>query len=475
MGRMLMLVAAAGLVAAMSAPAAGQGLDSVLIENVPHVEQLPDFCGEACAAMALQKLGQPYTQQHVFDASRLSSELGRGCHTGELVNALRRIGFRVGAVWHRAAPNQGKALLEQQFERLRADLVRGWPSIVCCRYDDRREAPEHFRLVVGYDADRDEVIYHEPAEAGGAYRRMARSKFVRLWPLNLSARRLTVIRICLVPGRILEPVERKGFTAADFAQHVNKLNQKLKDKVPANRFTIVVQSPFVIIGDEKPRQVRRRATRTIKTAVDRLKKTYFEKEPKRIVDIYLFKDKASYEKHAKALFGRTPHTPFGYYSEVDDALVMNIATGGGTLVHEIVHPFVEANFPQCPTWFNEGLGSLYEQCRYDPERIIGLTNWRLAGLQKAIRAGQVPSFKHLTGTSSHEFYNMDRGTHYAQARYLCYYLQERDLLVSYYRQFRKNVDEDITGYATLQQILGEDDMAALQKRWEEWVLRLSFP
>ena len=40
---------------------------------------------------------------------------------------------------------------------------------------------------------------------------------------------------------------------------------------------------------------------------------------------------------------------------------MNIATGGGTLVHEIVHPFVEANFPGCPTWFNEGLGSLYEQ------------------------------------------------------------------------------------------------------------------
>ena len=40
---------------------------------------------------------------------------------------------------------------------------------------------------------------------------------------------------------------------------------------------------------------------------------------------------------------------------------MNISTGGGTLVHEIVHPFVAANFPNCPAWFNEGLGSLYEQ------------------------------------------------------------------------------------------------------------------
>ena len=25
-------------------------------------------------------------------------------------------------------------------------------------------------------------------------------------------------------------------------------------------------------------------------------------------------------------------------------------TGGGTLVHEIVHPFLRANFPECPAW-----------------------------------------------------------------------------------------------------------------------------
>jgi len=28
------------------------------------------------------------------------------------------------------------------------------------------------------------------------------------------------------------------------------------------------------------------------------------------------------------------------------------------LVHEIVHPFMRANFPECPAWFNEGLASL---------------------------------------------------------------------------------------------------------------------
>jgi len=57
------------------------------------------------------------------------------------------------------------------------------------------------------------------------------------------------------------------------------------------------------------------------------------------------KDAASYEKNTLLLFKEKPSTPYGYYSSTHKALIMNIATGGGTLVHEIVHPFVEANFP----------------------------------------------------------------------------------------------------------------------------------
>ena len=40
-------------------------------------------------------------------------------------------------------------------------------------------------------------------------------------------------------------------------------------------------------------------------------------------------------------------------------VVLGTSTGGGTLVHEIVHPFMRANFPNCPSWFDEGLASLY--------------------------------------------------------------------------------------------------------------------
>src|SRR6266850_7507398 len=81
-----------------------------------------------------------------------------------------------------------------------------------------------------------------------------------------------------------------------------------------------------------------------------LKQDFFTNDPKEILDIWLFKDAASYEKNTRLLFGDAPTTPYGYYSSKDKALIMNIATGGGTLVHEIVHPFMEANFPACPPW-----------------------------------------------------------------------------------------------------------------------------
>jgi len=248
----------------------------------------------------------------------------------------------------------------------------------------------------------------------------------------------------------------------------------LRPKVPEG-FTIVPEPPFVVIGDEEPAMVRRRARETVRWAVQRLKALYFEKDPEKILDIWLFKDKASYRRHVREIFGDDPTTPFGYFSHAHGALIMNIATGGGTLVHEIVHPFMAANFPECPAWFNEGLGTLYEQSSERDGRIVGLTNWRLKGLQETIQAGKAPSFKALTATSDYQFYNEDKGTNYAQARYLCYWLQEHGLLAKFYREFRAGAKDDPTGYETLKRSLGEEDMAAFQKRWEAWVLGLRFP
>src|SRR5258706_4233635 len=229
-----------------------------------------------------------------------------------------------------------------------------------------------------------------------------------------------------------------NFTEADFARHL----EQLKKKLPSSGFTVIIQPPFVVIGDEPAESVREHSENTVKWAVDKLKQDFFTKDPKEILDIWLFQDAASYERNTLALFGEKPGTPYGYYSSTHKALIMNISTGGGTLVHEIVHPFVEANFPACPPWLNEGLGSLYEQCGEVNGHIHGFTNWRLPGLQQAIKSGKVPSFKSLSAMDSNAFYNEDKGANYGQARYLCYYLQEKELLLKFYKELLGSLKED---------------------------------
>jgi len=443
----------------------------VLLRGVPHIHQKPDFCGEACAAMWLGKLGRAVDQDQVFDLSGVDPREGRGCRTRDLAAALGALGFAVGPVWYSVPAAGSEATLEALWRGLYADLVAGVPSIVCMHYDDRPGSSEHFRLVLGYDRQQDAVIFHEPAEVDGAYRRMDRATLLRLWPLKYDPRRWTVVRLRLEAKRSVPVAATHGFTAADFAQHM----MKLKPKIPGDDFTVVIQPPFVVLGDESPRRVRERAEQTVKWAVDRLKEAYFEKDPKQILDIWLFADKASYEAHTKEIFAEEPTTPYGYFSAAQGALVMNIATGGGTLVHEIVHPFVATDFPACPAWLNEGLGSLYEQSGEVDGKIHGYTNWRLAGLQDAIRRGRLSPLETLCSTTLDEFYRDPTGTNYAQARYLCYYLQEHRLLRTFYRRFRSGAEKDPTGYRTLAAVLGEEEMQAFQKKWEAYVLKLTFP
>jgi hypothetical protein len=209
--------------------------------------------------------------------------------------------------------------------------------------------------------------------------------------------------------------------------------------------------------------------------VERLERDFFRSAPARVLEVWLFANAASYEAGVQRLTGEIPDTPYGFYSSRLGGLFMNIATGGGTLVHEIVHPYVEADLPDAPSWVNEGLGSLFEQSADRGGRIVGLPNWRLPGLQEAIRERRLPSFHRMVHTSEREFYDDPSGTSYAHARYLMLWLQERDALIPFVRALREGgLARDPSGWETLLAALGERDMAAFQPRWESWVLGLRY-
>ena len=156
--------------------------------------------------------------------------------------------------------------------------------------------------------------------------------------------------------------------------------------------------------------------------------------------------------------------------------MMNIGTGGGTLVHEIVHPFVAANFPHCPPWFNEGLGSLYEQCGEEDGRIHGYTELAAAAapggdpqgarplVQEALRDERRTSSTRRTGARTTA--RPATSATISSSRACCGSSTARSCA---------NARKTRPATKRSRPCSGRSDMDAFKKEWEAYVLKLRYP
>lgn len=276
-------------------------------------------------------------------------------------------------------------------------------------------------------------------------------------------RKPLVALACLAAGHI--PLA----AAEPSADELTARRAALETRLGGQGFTVVVEPPFVVIGDEAPATVKHHASGILHWSIQLLEAEYFKARPNKLIEIWLFKNEKTYRKGAKKLFGDDPDTPYGYYSSEHDAMVMNIGPGAGTLVHEVVHPFVEANFPEAPAWFNEGLASLYERPSEKKGHIVGLPNWRLPNLKRQIKDDSLPAMTTLLGTTRDEFYNAPFDA-YAFARYLLLYLQDQGKLTEFYEKFVAD-KKDPTGKAALEAVLGEK-LDTFEPKWRKWAAAL---
>ena len=211
--------------------------------------------------------------------------------------------------------------------------------------------------------------------------------------------------------------------------------------------------PFVACGDLDA-EAMERVTGTIGRSHEAFRKQFFATDADKPIRVYLFPTAASYEAYCSDRLGREASSPYGFYLSATRSLVMNIGTGTGTLVHEMAHALIDFDFPDIPSWFNEGFASLFEQCNLVDGKIRGLVNWRLKELRRGLQEdGTFLPFDRLTAFTGRDFYEKGSGFRYAEARYLCLYLQEKGLLETYYAKFRDARAQDPTGYATLKAVL----------------------
>jgi Protein of unknown function (DUF1570) len=244
----------------------------------------------------------------------------------------------------------------------------------------------------------------------------------------------------------------------------------LRTKLKGQGFTVLVEAPFVVIGDSPAAHVKKITTGFLRTKIALLEKEFFTKRPEKVLEVWLFGTERSFRKGAKKFFNDDPETPYGYYSPDAGALIMN-ASGLGTLSHELVHPYMEANFPDVPSWFNEGLASLYERPSARKGRIVGLPNWRLPNLKREIKAKTLPTLATMLGTTRDQFYEAQYDA-YAYARYLVYYLQEQGKLQEFYTKFLED-KKDLTGTSALEAVLGEK-LETFEPKWRKWVIAIAY-
>lgn len=249
-------------------------------------------------------------------------------------------------------------------------------------------------------------------------------------------------------------------------------------------FNLIIEPPFVIAGDLPVSQLRAYADGTVARPARAMWASYFHKRPTEPITVLLFTDNGvqrprgeqegyAYRSWAKQLFNDTDVSYYGYYRPDRRTMVMNIDTGGGTLVHELTHALIVYDFPDVPDWFNEGLGSLHEQCNVEEDRVVGLENWRLPALQKAIKAGKLRSLDSLLAED--DFRNEESvGMNYAQARYFCMFMQQRGVLKEFYAYYLAHHAGKDAEVLAVEHVF-KDKFKNVEKQCLAWEMTLKFP
>ena len=201
---------------------------------------------------------------------------------------------------------------------------------------------------------------------------------------------------------------------------------------------VIVRKPFVLAGDLPDAVLDEHYRTTIVPTVRALATCYFDRESDEPISILMFSNEKNYRRSAAQIDGKSRASYHGYYEKQTRRIVLNIATGNGTLAHELTHALAHFDFPNMPEWFDEGLASLNEQSRFSDDglQLFGLPNWRINYLLLAMQHGRLRSIHALVTDPA--FGTQQEAVDYAQARYLCLYLQERGLLSHFYRKLRAN-------------------------------------
>ena len=265
-------------------------------------------------------------------------------------------------------------------------------------------------------------------------------------------------------------------TPYDLAADRERRAKVAKEELGPRTTTTVISDIFVVVGPPGWQGASLESSVSLmRNAMAGYMNNRFGKKPSEAISVYLFPEAASYEAFCKKKYDAPCIAHYGFYQPGDRYMVMNIGLGLGTLTHEIVHPLVESDFPDAPTWINEGIASVFEApVITKPGEIHGVKNWRHPRLKRALQspaerdAAQLSTF---FGMDEESFRSEHEDLHYAMARYICQWLDERGKLWPFFQRWRDTHVTDPTGRKAFEDIVGMTPEAA-NPLWAKWTLAL---
>lgn len=183
-----------------------------------------------------------------------------------------------------------------------------------------------------------------------------------------------------------------------------------------------------------------------------LQRRYGARLPDKFITVQLVATSHDLVGMARKVHGlKASESTLGYTFQNDLSISGAVATTAiGTLLHELTHLAVRANFGDIPSWLDESLASLYETSTASGDDYFGQPNWRgpilkASGLGRFSLAELVASMSaDQIGNESGEQRLLQRpdqmAAQAALGRYLAMYLQQKGKLGAVYDAFHNKPD-----------------------------------
>lgn len=194
--------------------------------------------------------------------------------------------------------------------------------------------------------------------------------------------------------------------------------------------------------------------------------------------VFLFKDRASYVKGLRNMGivveegSESDESKLrnGYhYSGKDLSFILinyaeDYAFGLAVYAHELSHALMRMEYPGAPIWLNEGLATMFENCRIEG----GQLQYRFGYSLRRLQSGQIIPLSRLFAATKQDFNGPEHAVFYDMAGLFCYFLYSRNQLIPLYIDMRGGQAKGVNGEGTVARVTGRA-IVDLEKVWHEWL------